>query len=75
MSGKVDVSIHLDSILPGRAILSVGRLGTVGALHSDGWHTYPSDRTPAYIPTPQQVSALAMVLAAFTEPPQPARSL
>ena len=64
-----DVTITLDLVMPpGRAIVSVGSLGTVGALHADGWHNYPAIGEPVWTPTPAQLVALAMVLAAFTDP-------
>jgi hypothetical protein len=68
MSGRIDVTVFLDNIAPSKAILSVAPFGAVGALHSDDgcWHSYPEGGHPAYTPTPEQVAALASVLAAFS---------
>jgi hypothetical protein len=68
MNGRIDVTVFLDNIAPSKAILSVAPFGTVGALHSDDgrWHSYPEGGLPAYTPSPEQVAALASVLAAFS---------
>ena len=71
MTNRFDVTITISGNAPEQATLALGPLGVVGTLQPDGWHKPPGDDPPTYTPTPEQLSALATVLAAFAEPSTP----